>query len=121
MDHQWAAFDQLIAVATEGMPHQRQIETAAGLRLPHMGHFVDEQALQRQALPGEIFGPQWAFRVEMDVARRGHDCLPGLERPPFAPDHPDPVIIDRIAEHGARQLNLAGGEGTGAFHPVLHR
>src|SRR5687767_12344521 len=61
-----------------------------------------------------------AMRMEVDVAGRGHDDPPGLERPPFAPDHPYPRIVDRIAEHRTGELDLAGGEGTGAFHgPVI--
>ena len=44
----------LIGVAAKGMAHQRQIEAPVALRLPDMGHFVDEQALQRQRRGGEI-------------------------------------------------------------------
>src|SRR4051812_43875399 len=36
---------QLISVAAERMPHQRQIEAALRLRLPDVRHFMDEEAL----------------------------------------------------------------------------
>ena len=51
-----AGFDS-VAVAAERMTHKRQEITPALLRLPDMGHFVDKQALQRQALGRKIVGP----------------------------------------------------------------
>src|SRR5207302_3952257 len=36
---------QLIAIAAERMAHQRQIEAPLDLRLPDMGHLMDEEAL----------------------------------------------------------------------------
>ena len=38
---------EFIVVTAERVTHQRQVEAAAGLGLPDMGHFVDEQSLQR--------------------------------------------------------------------------
>ena len=110
-----AAIDQTVAVAAERVPHERQIISAAGLRLPDMGHFVDEQALQRQPLPGKILGPQPAGGMEMDIAGRRHHHVPRLKRPPFAADDPHPAIVDRIPEHRSSQLNLSGGQRAGAF------
>jgi len=113
-----AAVDHAIAISAEGVPHQREIEAAAGLRLPDMGHFVDEEALQGQAFLREIFRPEGAVGVEMDVSGRRHDDAPGLKRPPFAADDPYPVIVDGIAEHGAGEVDLALSQGSRAFHPV---
>src|SRR4051794_8745321 len=48
------ALDQPVPVAGEGVPHQRQVEAAALLRLPDMGHLVDEEALSPQRLAREI-------------------------------------------------------------------
>ena len=42
---------QLIGVAAEGVAHQRQIEAPLCLRLPDVGHLVDEEALARRAAP----------------------------------------------------------------------
>src|SRR5690349_11138146 len=41
---------QLVGIAAEGMAHQRQIERAALLRLPDMGHLMDEKALPAEIL-----------------------------------------------------------------------
>lgn len=63
-----AAFDQLVVVTAKGVPHEREVPASARLGLPHMGHFVDEQPLERQILPGEVFRPQTAVRMEVDIA-----------------------------------------------------
>ena len=55
----------------------------------------------------------------MDVPGRGHDNPLWLERPPFAPGQFDTAVIDRVAEHGARKLDLAASEWAGAFHPAV--
>lgn len=113
---EWTTLDHLIAVTAEGMAHQRKVESPAGLRLPDVSHFVDEQALEREPLPGKILGPDSTIGVEMDVAGRGHDDPLGLERPPFTADHPYPAIVDGIAKHRAGQLDFAGRKGARAFH-----
>lgn len=94
-----AAFDEFVVVAAEGVPHQRQIEAAAGLRLPYMGHFMDEQPLEREALFREIIRPQRAIVMKVNIAGRSHDGSPGLEWPPSAADHPDAAVVDRITEN----------------------
>jgi len=113
------ALDQLIAISAEGMAHQGQIEAATGLGLPDMGHLVDEQSLQREAFVGEVVRPQGAFGMKMDVPGWRHDHAFGLERPPFAADHPDPVVGDGVTEHRSGQRNLAGREGAGSFHKAV--
>ena len=42
---EWFACFQSIRVAAERVPHQREIEATALLRLPNMGQLVDEEAL----------------------------------------------------------------------------
>src|ERR1041384_7164814 len=59
---------ELIGVAAERMAHQRQIEAPSLLRLPHMGHFMDEQALPVKRLFREVVGPQIGMRMEMNIA-----------------------------------------------------
>jgi hypothetical protein len=49
-----AAIDQLIRVSAKWVTHHHQIEAAARLGLPDMGHLMNEQALERKALLGEI-------------------------------------------------------------------
>ena len=49
---------QVIAVAAEGVPHQRQVEATTLLRLPDMGELVDEKTLAMQRLAAEILGPE---------------------------------------------------------------
>src|SRR5262245_7073317 len=85
-----------IVIAAEWMAHQRQVETAALLRLPDMGQLVDEISLLSNWLFGEIVRPAAAVWMEVDVPHRCHGGASGLERPPFAFDQPDPRIIDRI-------------------------
>ena len=99
---------KIIGVAAERMAHQRQVEAAARLRLPDVGHFVDEQALPRERLFREIVGPQVAMRDGNGYCPVGaiDDAL-RLERPPFAPDQADPRIIDRLAEHRSGELDFA--------------
>jgi len=101
---------ELVGVTAEGMSHKRQIEASASLGLPDVGQFVDEKSLPMKRLLREILRPQIGMRVEVNVAHGGHRHAPGLERPPFPPDHANFRIIDRIAEDGAGELNLSGGE-----------
>src|SRR4030095_4072378 len=70
---EWTPFDRLVGIAAERGAHQHQGDGAPYLSLPDMGHFVDEQALQRQSLGREIFRPELALRMEVDVAGRSHD------------------------------------------------
>ena len=55
---EWPAFDQAVAVAAEGVPHQRQVEAPTLLRLPDMSKLVDEKTLAMQRLAAEILGPE---------------------------------------------------------------
>ena len=114
---------QLVAVAAEGVAHQRQVETAALLRLPDMGQLMNEEPLPMQRLPRKVLRPQVRMRMEMDMPHRRHGDAARLERPPLAADHPHLRIIDRIAENGSRQLNLAGCERARAVLRVqsFHR
>ena len=105
---------QVIAIAAEGVAHQRQVEAAALLRLPDMGHFMDEKALRDAAARsrnrrtrGRHAGWKWMFPV-------GAMATPlRMERPPFAPDQPHLAIIDRVAEDRTRKLDFAGGQWAG--------
>ena len=99
---------KLIVVPAEGMAHQRQVETAALLRLPDMRQLVDEKTLPMQGLLAEIVRPEVAVRVKVDVAHRGHCDALRLERPPLAADHSDFRIVDRISEDRARKLDFSG-------------
>src|SRR4029079_11544278 len=49
---------QLIAVTAERVPHQREIEAPALLRLPDMRELVDEKTLPVERLRAEILGPE---------------------------------------------------------------
>jgi len=104
------AFDERISVAAEWVAHQRQVKAPALLRLPHMGELVDEDPLLVQGLAGEIFRPEVRMRVEMDVPRGRHCDVAGLKRPPSAPDHANPCVIDRIAEHASSEFDLSGSQ-----------
>ena len=101
---------QGVTVAAEGVPHQRQVEAAALLRLPDMGQLMDEKALPMQRLAAEIVGPMVGLGMEMDVPGRGHGHAARMERPPFAPDHPYVAVIDRVAEDRAGKPNLSGSQ-----------
>ena len=101
---------KLIRVPAEGMAHEWQVETPSLLGLPDMRQLVDEEALPVQRLPCEIVRPQIGMRMEMDAAGRSHGDASRLERPPFAADHPNLRIVDRIVEDRARELDLAGRE-----------
>lgn len=107
---------QPIGISAKRMAHHYQVEASACLRLPDVGHFVNEQALQRKSLFGKIIRPQRTFGVEVDVAGRGHDNALWLERPPFAPDKANTRIIDCIAKHRYGEFYFAGREGTCTFH-----
>ena len=96
-----------ISILAEGMAHQRQIESAAPLALPDMREFVDEKSLPPQRLGREIFRPQIAVRMEVDVAGRRHRGVPGMQGPPFAAHHFHAGVIDRVAEDGAGKRDLA--------------
>ena len=80
---------EVIGIAAERVAHQRQIEAAAGLRLPDMGHFVDEQALPAERLGEKSSDHRSPCGMEVDVAGRRHRRCLRLERPPFALDQPD--------------------------------
>ncbi len=107
---------ETIGVTTKGVTHQRQIKAPMVLRLPNVGHFVNEQPLEREGSGGEIVAVEIAGGVEVNVAGWRHDDAFGLKQPPLAPDDVDARIIDRVAEHGTRQCDFAGGKGTGTFH-----
>src|SRR5687767_4265600 len=68
-----------VGVAAEGMAHQRQIEAPMTLRLLDMGHFVNEQPLQREGRGGEVVAVAGVLRMEVYIAGRRHDDAPGLE------------------------------------------
>src|SRR5436190_2651580 len=76
-------------VAAKGMAHQRQVEAALGLRLPHVRHFVDEKSLPGERLFREVLRPAAAVRMEIDVAHWRHGSAARLKRPPFALDEED--------------------------------
>src|SRR3546814_5690688 len=90
------------------MPRDRQED--ALLLLPDVRHLVDEQPLVGQRRIGEIVAIERASGVEMDAARGRHDDATRLEERPFAPRDRRGGIIDRLAEHMARERDLAGGD-----------
>src|SRR5204862_7311894 len=94
-------------VAAKGMAHQRQVEAALGLRLPHVRHFVDEKSLPGERLFREVLRPAAAVRMEIDVAHWRHGSAVRLKRPPFALDEEDARNIDRFAEDGADEIDLS--------------
>ena len=83
-----AAGDDVVPVATEGVAREREEKSATLLRLPDMGHFVDEEPLALKRLFREILRPAPTVGMEMDVAGRGHRASPRLQRPPFAAEQP---------------------------------
>src|SRR5579884_1058936 len=101
---------QLVRIAAERVAHQRQIKKAALLRLPDVGHLVNKEALATERLFREVFGPDAAVGMEIDVSHGSHCRIARMEGPPFALHQPYARVIDRIAEHRARKLDLAGGE-----------
>ena len=96
-----------VGIAAEGVAHEREIEAAALLSLPHMGHLVNEETLAQQRLAREIFGPSAGRGVEIDASIGRHRGIFRLKRPPFALDQPNLRIIDRIPENGAAERDLA--------------
>jgi len=70
-----------ITVAAERMALQQQIVPAPFLRLPHVGHFMNEKV--DVGLPfREIVGPEPALRVEVQVPAGRHHIVDRLQRPP---------------------------------------
>ena len=97
-----------VIVAAKGVAHQRQIEAAALLRLPDVGHLVNE----------ECPGAAAAHSKNRPTTRRprgGTRCCPSgaiaasprLERPPFALEQPHLRIVDRVAEYRTRQIDFS--------------
>lgn len=107
-----AVGDEVVAIAAEWVPHQREVEAPAGLRLPDVRHFMDEQSLAVQRLLPEVVRPQIVMRVEVDVPGRRHHGVPWLEPPPFATDHADSVVGNRLAKDRAGKLDLLRREGA---------
>src|SRR5688572_20059808 len=101
---------EAIAITAEGVSHQHQIPAAAGLGLPDVGHFVQEQALQADRRIAIIVAPQIALRMHPEMTVGRHDRALRLEREPFAAMDADPVVIDRLAEDRRGKDALAGGE-----------
>src|SRR3546814_20120056 len=54
----------VVSIAAEGMAHQRQIPTAAPLRMPYMGHLMDEMSLDGQRDVATIGAETADFRLE---------------------------------------------------------
>src|SRR5207237_6774430 len=69
---EWLPRSQAIIITAKWVAHQRQIETAAFLRLPHMRHFVDEIALGGERFAREIVRPAAAVRMEPNGPHRRH-------------------------------------------------
>src|SRR5262249_42621038 len=93
-----AGFESVAGTA-EGMAHQQQVAASAGLRLPDMGHLMQEQGLQTGPFGAVILAPQPAFGVGVDVAHRRDQYVPGLEREEGAAADRHPFAVDGIAEH----------------------
>ena len=100
------SFDQRIVITAEWMPHEREVEPPTLLGLPHVRQFMDEQALPMQRLFREILRPKIRMGVEMDTSRGRHGDVAGVKGPPLAADHSDFRIIDGVAEHAFRELDL---------------
>jgi len=103
----------LIVVAAPGMAHQWQPPPPARLRLPHMGHFVNEMALKGEAFVAEVLAIQVATRVEPEMAVGRHGVMPGLKWPIFAPMQPHMLIVDRRAKDRRGEGSLGGRQGAG--------
>src|SRR3546814_392522 len=99
-----------IGIAAEGVAHHRQPPSASLLRLPDMGHFVNEEALQARPFAGEIVAPKRGARMKPEVAVGGHCRASGLERPPAAAVDRHPLIIDRVPEHRFGETPFVTGE-----------
>ena len=97
----------LVRITAERVAHERQVEAASRLGLPHMCHLVNEEALAAERLSREIVRPDSSIGMEVDVASRCHGRIAGVEGPPFALEQAHLRIIDRIAEYGTRKRNLA--------------
>ena len=107
-----------VIVAAEGMALEKQVRTPPFLRLPNVGHLMDEQVDVGLALR-EVFGPEIAAGVEVQVPRRGHHIIDRLQRPPFALDQLDLRVIDGRTEYRAAKRDFAGGERTSIHAGLL--
>ena len=101
-----------VGIAAERVAHQRQVEAAACLGLPDMGHFVDKQALAAERLGGEIVGPQspWGWKWMLPVGAIA--AFLGWNGHHLRLTRRTARIIDRVAEHRAGKGDFAGREGT---------
>ena len=84
--HEALAGHQSVAIAAEGMPHQREVERAVLLCLPDVGQLVDEEALPAQRLARKVVRPAAFAGMKPDRAHWGHCRAPRVEPPPFALD-----------------------------------
>ena len=101
---------QAVAVAAERMAHQRQVEAPALLRLPDVGHFVNEQALPMERLAAKSsdqrspWGWKWMLPIGAIADRRGWNGH-HLRRTSRTRS-----IVDGVAEDGSCELDFARGE-----------
>ena len=99
---------QAIVIAAERVAFQRQ--EYALLMLPDMNQFMDEQTLQRQIAVAKIFAKQVVFRMEPQMAVRGHGNSFRLKPPPFAVVNAYFFKVERIAKDRLDQPTLSNGE-----------
>ena len=72
---------------------------------------VDEQPLIPERGRAEIVAVVFTGRMEVDVAHRRHHRAARLEREEPAAADAHRGKVERLAEHAARQIAFAGGEG----------
>ena len=73
-----------VIITAKGVAHQWQKEPSRRLRLPHVGQFMNEEALAGERLAGEILRPTAADGMEMHIAHRRHRHAARVKGPEFA-------------------------------------
>lgn len=104
---QGAARPEAVIVTAKWVTMQRQVPSAVDLRLPHMGHFVNEKPLKANGCTAEILAIPRRLRVEMNVPARGHDNCCGLQGKPAPPFQRHTGCINCAAEHRPSQRGLS--------------
>lgn len=95
-----------IIIAPRKGADQWQIPPAMVLRLPDVGHLVNEVALEIERSGGEIIAVIGRLRVEVQVPPWRHGDGAWLEgKPAFTPDG-HLGAVDRLAEHRMHQRNF---------------
>ena len=86
---------------------EQQVPVSQRLRLPDVRQLVDEQPGTQDGNLRKILAVGVAQGVEVQVPARRHRYSARLEWEELLPPDRDPGIVDRAAEHGSRQRDLA--------------